>query len=76
MMTFFLLEDLMVNKRGKIVSKKAHRRGLQLVERLKGWVAAVQQARSKLDILGFRPVGGKSEEGQELYKEAKKIYEK
>jgi len=69
-------DDLMVNKHGKIVSKKQHERGLKLFSRyLSSWVDAVQSARSRLSILGFRPVGGRSKEGKELYTEAKKIYQ-
>eukprot|EP00435_Cladocopium_sp_Y103_P042238 s503_g11.t1 len=69
-------DDLMVNKHGKIVSKKQHERGLKMFSRyLSTWVDAVQSARSKLSILGFRPIGGRSKEGKELYMEAKKIYD-
>lgn len=69
-------DDLMVNKHGKIVSKKQHERGLKMFSRyLSSWVDAVQSARSKLSILGFRPIGGRSKEGKELYMEAKKIYQ-
>lgn len=69
-------DDLMVNKHGRIVSKKQHERGLKMFSRyLSSWVDAVQSARSKLSILGFRPIGGRSKEGKELYMEAKKIYQ-
>jgi len=68
-------DDLMVNKHGKIVSKKRHERGLKLFTRhLAGWIEAVKSARSKLSVLGFRPIGGRTKEGKELYSEAKQIY--
>jgi len=68
-------DDLMVNKHGKIVSKKRHERGVKLfTQHLAGWIEAVKSARSKLSILGFRPIGGRTKEGKELYTEAKQIY--
>ncbi|CAJ1436564.1 unnamed protein product, partial [Effrenium voratum] len=70
-------EDLIVNKRGRVVSKKKHEQGKRSFQKyLSSWVDAVKAARDKLAVIGFRPVGGKSQEGKELYKEAKEIYEK
>merc|ERR1719378_23768 len=52
--------DLMKNKSGKIVSKKAHAAGKKNFKRIQGWNAAVAKARKTLEITGFVPVGGKS----------------
>merc|ERR1711976_458865 len=46
--------DLMKNKQGKIVSRKASARGKK-----NPWMKAVQQARKALNITGWCPCGGK-----------------
>merc|ERR1719353_1485147 len=48
-------KDLMRNKRGKIVSKKAHAHGVK-----NSWILAVKAARKALGITGFPPAGGKT----------------
>merc|ERR1711953_94216 len=60
--------DLMKNKQGKIVSKKAHARG-----RKNPWMLAVQKARKALNITGWCPCGGKDPQGKALYAKAKSI---
>ena len=40
------------------------------------WVGSVAAARKALGIKGFCPCGGKSKEGQALYKKAKEIHGK
>lgn len=40
----------------------------------RSWIASVQKARSQLGVKGFLAVGGKSKEGQQLLKLARKIY--
>merc|ERR1712185_52049 len=45
--------DLMRNKRGKIVSKKAHASALKKYSNVKGWIQAVQKARKALGVKGF-----------------------
>jgi len=70
-------DDLIINKRGQVVSKRQSARGKELYAKfLKGWVDAVALARSKLALIGFIPAGGRTEQGQELYKTAKDIYDK
>merc|ERR1719420_1062097 len=54
--------DLMKNKNGKIVSKKASRRGKQ-----NAFMIAASKARKALGITGFVPCGGKTPEGKALY---------
>merc|ERR1712151_2044 len=61
--------DLMKNKRGKVVSRKASQRGKQ-----SPWMKACASARKALGITGFAVVGGKSAQGQALYAKAKSLY--
>merc|ERR1719408_833285 len=62
--------DLMKNKAGKIVSKKAHASGLKRYSNIKGWTTAVQKARKVLGVKGFQAV----KKGSPLYKKAKELY--
>merc|ERR1712110_575047 len=70
-------DGLMVNKRGKVVSKKqstgARRRYGNSA--LKKWVESVQQARKALGITGFVVINGKTAQGKALYAKAKGIYQ-
>jgi len=61
-------KDLMKNKRGKVVSKKAHATGLK-----HPWMQAVKAARKALGITGFCVCGGKTPEGKALYAKAKSL---
>merc|ERR1712096_354290 len=45
--------NLMKNKNGKIVSKKANANGKKAYARIKGWTVAVQKARRVLGVKGF-----------------------
>merc|ERR1712167_528913 len=62
--------DLIKNKRGKIVSKKA---SLQAKKNnyVKGWYTAVQKARKALGLKGFVAI----KKGSALYKKAKELYQ-
>ena len=64
-------DNLVKNKNGKIVSKKASAKGKQ-----NKWIKAVAKARASLKIKGFSPVGGKTAAGQKLLKLAKSFYKK
>merc|ERR1712187_469837 len=60
--------DLIRNKRGKVVSKKASaaakkRRGAPIIAK---WGAATKKARVAMGIKGFCPVGGKTAQGKAL----------
>ena len=57
--------DLVKNKSGRVVSKKASLRGKR-----SPWIAAVQKARAALKIKGFAVV----KKGTPLYKKAKELY--
>merc|ERR1719182_636967 len=57
--------DLVKNKSGRVVSKKASLRGKK-----SPWIAAVQKARAELKIRGFSAI----KKGTPLYKKAKELY--
>merc|ERR1719198_1392068 len=59
--------DLVQNKAGRIVSKKASQR-----MKASPWLAAVKQARSVLKLKGFCAI----KKGTPLYKKAKELYGK
>ena len=59
--------DLMKNKNGRVVSKKASLRG-----KASPWIKAVQVARKELKIKGFCAI----KKGTPLYKRAKELYTK
>merc|ERR1712139_352250 len=63
-------DDLMKNKDGKVVSKKAHIAGQKAFEKnLKNWVDAVKRARTELSLTGFVPI----KKGSEFYDRAKAL---
>merc|ERR1711983_304337 len=64
--------DLMMNKRGKIVSKKSHKNGMKVYKRngLAKLTKAFMQARKNLGLKGFVAC----KKGTKFYKEAMKIY--
>ena len=66
--------DLMVNKRGKIVSKKAHAAACQRYKNVSKWIDAVMAARKELNINGYCSINGKSAQGKAVYVKAKSIY--
>merc|ERR1712173_133240 len=64
--------DLMKNKRGKIVSKKANAAGKKVYKRngLGKWTKAFMQARKNLGLKGFVAC----KKGTKFYKEAMRLY--
>jgi len=62
-------KDLCLNKRGKVVSRKAKSHGQKV---LGGWVRATGLAREKLGLIGFVAC----KKGTEYYKLAKRLYGK
>jgi hypothetical protein len=62
--------DLIRNKYGKIVSKKASLRAKKN-NFIKGWTTAVQKARKALGLKGFVAI----KKGSALYKKAKELYQ-
>merc|ERR1712064_32626 len=70
--------DLIKNKAGKIVSKKASIAAKKNFAKngLGKWTKAVNAARKAMGIKGFQAVGGKSAKGQALLKKARSLYKK
>merc|ERR1711973_642731 len=68
--------DLMRNKSGKVVSKKASAAGKKNYQKngLAKWTKAVQAAKKALGIKGFQVIGGKTAKGQALLKKARSLY--
>merc|ERR1711879_972108 len=64
--------DLMVNPKGKVVSKKMYKKVLALKGK-SGWMTAVMQARKELGITGFCLLN-RGAMGVALYKKAKSLY--
>merc|ERR1712233_87940 len=65
-------KDLMLNKKGKVVSKKKFASG-QKLKKASGWMTAVMKARKELGITGFCLMN-RGAEGKALYKRAKELY--
>merc|ERR1719182_192519 len=59
--------DLIKNKHGRIVSKKASLRA----KKNSGWTTAIQKARKALGLKGFVAI----KKGSDLYKKAKELYQ-
>merc|ERR1739844_121241 len=68
-------DKLMLNKRGKVVSKvrSALAKKHYATSRFKAWVQSVTTAKKQMCITGFCPVNGKSAEGKALYAKAKSL---
>merc|ERR1712037_256222 len=62
---------LMINKRGKIVSKRASAHGRRHYKQVEDWVEAVMGARDLLHIRGFLAINGQSLQGRALYMKAR-----
>merc|ERR1719399_1476233 len=63
--------DLIKNKAGKIVTKKASQLGKK-----NKWAIATAAARKALKVKGFCPVGGKTAAGKALLAKARSFYKK
>merc|ERR1719399_2034316 len=59
--------DLMMNKSGRIVSKKASKVGKKFYNNIKGWTVAYQKAKKALGLKGFIAI----KKGSPVYKKAK-----
>merc|ERR1711934_137282 len=59
-------KDLVRNKQGKVVSRKASEAGKKRYRKngLHKWTEATNKARRALGIKGFCPIGGKTAKGQ------------
>merc|ERR1719323_1500377 len=68
-------DDLMKNKRGKIVSKRQSANGKRRFKQVEGWLEAVMEARHALHSKGFVAINGKTLQGKALYVKARSIRE-
>jgi len=64
--------DLMLNKKGRVVSKKMFAKGKALRSK-SGWMTAIMKARKELGITGFCTVN-RGAQGVALYKRAKELH--
>merc|ERR1719343_629606 len=64
-------EQLMKNKRGKVVSKRAAAQGKRAFRNIQDWVSSVVAARKALQVSGFVAINGKSLQGKALYVKSK-----
>merc|ERR1712190_70281 len=67
---------LMINRRGKIVSKRASANGKRRYKQIEDWTEAVMGARDILHVRGFLAINGKSLQGRALYMKAQMLREK
>jgi len=67
--------ELMKNKRGKIVSKRASAAGKRSYGQVEDWIEAVTEARKVLQTKGFVAINGKTLHGKALYLKAKSLRE-
>merc|ERR1719162_2854697 len=63
--------DLVKNKAGRIVSKKALAAGKKAYANIKSWTVAVQKARKALGLKGFVAI----KKGTPFYKKAKEFHQ-
>ena len=65
-----------VNKRGKMVSRRASRSASRayLNSQFKSWSSCVSEARKRLGLIGFVAIGGRSAQGQALHATAKALH--
>ncbi|CAJ1330940.1 unnamed protein product [Effrenium voratum] len=66
-------DSLMVNKRGKVVSKLRSAKGKKSFKHIESWVEAVMEARAAFNAKGFVAINGKTLQGKALYAKAKAI---
>jgi hypothetical protein len=68
--------DLIKNKNGKIVSRRASSNAKKNYKRIQKWTAALQKARKALNIKGFQAVGGKTARGKALLAKTRSFFKK
>jgi len=66
-------DALMINKRGKVVSKRQSAVGKRRYSKIEGWVEALMAAREALHVKGFVAVNGKTLQGKALYVKTKAL---
>ncbi|CAD7974590.1 unnamed protein product [Amoebophrya sp. A120] len=66
--------DLSRNKKGKVVQASRSILAKETQTHIASWAKATKQAKRALGLTGFVPVGGKSQTGQQLLAEVRRIY--
>merc|ERR1719352_213186 len=66
-------DDLIKNKRGKVVSKRRSANGKRRFSNIEAWVEAYMTARKQLQVKGFCAINGKTLQGKAIYVKAKAI---
>merc|ERR1719428_770766 len=66
-------DDLIKNKRGKVVSKRQSALGKRRFTNIEAWVEAHMSARKALQVTGFCAINGKTLKGKAVYVKAKAI---
>merc|ERR1719217_1000378 len=66
-------DDLVKNKRGKVVSKRQSALGKRRYQNIESWVEAHMAARKALQVRGFCAINGKTLQGKAIYVKAKAI---
>merc|ERR1719254_218704 len=66
-------EELVRNKRGKIVSKRASALGKRRFKNIEAWLESVMSARKALQMTGFVAINGKTVQGKALYVKSKAL---
>merc|ERR1719389_308319 len=66
-------DDLIKNKRGKVVSKRQSALGKRRFSNIEAWVDAHMSARKALQVKGFCAINGKTLQGKAIYVKAKAI---
>merc|ERR1719330_942606 len=67
-------DDLVLNRCGKVVSKKASAHGKRSFRHIESWLDSCMEARRALHLTGFVPINGKSLQGKALYVKAKTLW--
>merc|ERR1719171_999214 len=66
-------DNLMMNKRGKVVSKRSNAHGKRAYRNVETWTEAFMQAREMLRVDGFHAINGKTLQGKALYYKTKAL---
>merc|ERR1719486_873047 len=67
-------DDLVRNKRGKIVSRKKSALGKKF-DRVRGWRESVMKARALMGMSGFVAMNGQTAQGKALYAKTRSFYQ-
>merc|ERR1719305_333399 len=66
-------DDIVLNKAGKLVSRKKSALGKQF-DRVKGWRESFMKARAVMGVCGFVAMNGQTAQGKALYAKTRSFY--